>query len=656
MTPSPAAPPVPSWLSQLGRMSDPDQRVELFLADGTPIWRSNAGPQTWLQLCPCDEIMFGGRRGGGKSIGLQAWMISGDPSLPFDDPARESYINEPTFRGVFLRERYQDLKEFIDLCRDFYEPFGVKMKDDPAIMSFPSGAQIYTGHLGDEEAFRKWKGWGIARFGIEELTLIEKLNQYLKIFGSLRAVPRYRNGKHYPRLRTQIVSTTNPDGAGSSWVSERFVDVYTNGGQLIPWNTPMQDPVTKLWRIFIPSGLRDNPYLANDPQYMGMLLAQDPVTQKQWIEGDWHAQTGKYFVDYRPHGPVGLEEQRDFKQALHLIDPVELKSWWYRFGSGDWGYDHPSAFHKYCRNEKDGRIHVYDELLMRKVDSYEMGVRLAHWWEPELNELPEHQITLYLSPDAFSVRKAYEEPKSRAQQISDGIRSILGPQGSFILHYNDDEKVLAQRDEKAAAALYEHRRKQQAGKVCILIQRAKDSRLDGWDNVKRLLRFRPVSTPKMPDAQQLAELYERAGHAAYEAEVAKYRNQKAEIVPGIQIWRGCRELDRCLQSAVHDDGNHAEDMRKFDAEDGVGGDDAIDSLRMGCLSYKAVESQIPQGTWVREQVGHIQEEYQQVHGEQITDITRLMQIERTQKALYEKSHKPAGGTLTLPRAGSTRHR
>ena len=569
-------PPVPVWLSQTNRMSHPDQRVELFLPDGTPYWRSNPGPQTWLQLCPCTEVMFGGRRGGSKSNGLRAWMISGDPSLPEDDPARPSYINEPSFRGVFLRERYQDLREFIELCEEFYEPFGVKCKDDPVIFEFPSGATIYTGHLGDEEAFKKWKGWGIVRIGIEELTLIPKLKQYLKVLGSLRAVPRYRNGKMYPRLRTQIVSTTNPDGPGAQWVTDRFVDVYA-GGNLVPWNTPMQDPVTKMWRIFIPAGLKDNPYLANDQAYMGMLLAQDPVTQKQWIEGDWHAQTGRYFVDYRPHGPMSDEEAREYPQARHLIEPVELKSWWYRWGSGDWGYDHPAAFHKYVRNQRDGRIHVYDELVLRKVESFEIGVKLAHWWAPELDELPDHQITLHLSPDAFALRKAYDEPRTRAQQIEAGIRSVLGPQGAFILHYNEDEKAMEQRDSAAAQAAFERRKRAQAGKLCIMIQRAKDARLDGWDYMKSLLRFRPIQTQIEPDANHLAQIYQTRGHAAYEAELARYAKQTPEVVPGVQIWKTCRGLDRCLQSAMHDEGPKAEDVRKFDAEDGQNGDDELDS-------------------------------------------------------------------------------
>jgi hypothetical protein len=644
------APPLPEWATELNLLQHPDQRVRLYLPDGQEHWVSNAGPQTWLQVCPCDEICFGGRRGGGKSIGLIAWMISGDPTLPEDDPARTSFLNDPDFRGLFLRERYQDMRDFIEEAVEFFRPFGVRPVDNPAILTFPgTNAKIYTDHLGNEEAYNKYRGWNITRIGIEELTRIPKLKQYVRLFGSLRSKQRIRDGKVFPKLRTQIASTTNPDGPGASWCSQRFVDVYA-GGQLVPWNTPMQDPITKLWRIFIPAGLRDNPYLANNAEYWGMLMSQDPVTRAQWIEGDWHASGGAFFRDYRPFGPIGEQEQTEFPWARHLIEPVELKPWWYRWGSGDWGYDHPAAFHKFCRNDHDKRVHVYDELMLRKVGSFEMGTLLAKWWAPELDDLPEHQVTIYLSPDAFS---KIDEPKTRAEQIEAGIKSVLGPYGGFILHYNEEERQLAARDEKAASIAFEIRRKQQAGRVCIIIQKANShDRVARFAYVRDLLRFRPLVADTKPDAEYLTALFARKGQAAYEAEVAKYAQRKPEILPMLQIWRVCRELDRCMREAVHNEGPKHEEPLKMDAEDGVGGDDSLDSFSYGAFAFREIQNQMPRAHWVAERM----EEAQAKAPEPITDVNRLMQIQRQQEALYAKQHPPKGGTYTPPRAGSPWHR
>src|SRR5581483_9317366 len=86
--------------------------------------------------------------------------------------------------------------------------------------------------------------------------------------------------KTFPKLRTQLMGTTNPDGPGAQWVKSRFIRVYA-GGKPVPWNTPMKDPITGLSRIFIPARLNDNPYLRDDKKYMGMLLAQDEVTRRQ---------------------------------------------------------------------------------------------------------------------------------------------------------------------------------------------------------------------------------------------------------------------------------------------------------------------------------------------------------------------------------------
>ena len=177
-------PPVPAWLARA--MPDPAFQVQFLKKDNSPHWVSNVGPQTWTLLCPFDEILIGGRRGGSKTSALIAWFAMGDPSLAADDPARYSCLNEPSFRGLILRKEYQSMSEFVDECRDFFRPFGGKAKDDPTVFEFASGAKIYTNHLGDREAYEKYRGHGLTKIAVEELTQIPKEEWYLKLFGSLR--------------------------------------------------------------------------------------------------------------------------------------------------------------------------------------------------------------------------------------------------------------------------------------------------------------------------------------------------------------------------------------------------------------------------------------------------------------------------------------
>jgi hypothetical protein len=584
-------PSAPRWFKHYYPDVPADFQVR-FEKGGKLLWASNPGPQTWALCCPFDEILLGGARGGGKSAGLIGWMAMGDPTLPADDPARYSFLNDPDFRGLLLREEYQSMAEFVEEAVEFYRPFGGKPTGNPVVIDFSggkgkSGSKIYFNHLGDEEAYNKYRGWNLTKIGAEELTQIETLRRYLKLFGSLRSVERLRtvkvNGKdvqkRFPRLRTQMMNTTNPDGPGAAWVKARFVEVYSNG-KLIPWNEMMRDPISKLTRIFIPAGIKDNPFLRDDQKYMGNLLSQDEVTQAQWIHGDWNAGSGVYFRDYRPDGPRGEQESTEFPQARHRIDSAPLQPWWFRWGGGDWGYQHNAVFHKFCRNEHDKRIHVYDELAVRQTGSFELGVMLAKWWMPELESLPDHRITIALSPDAFSKTDA---SKTKAEQIEAGIKEVLGPYGAMLLRYNEDEKAAMARDPKAAAMMFELRKRDMEGKMCIALMPANNDRVAGWSYLRDLLRFRPALKDLTPDPNYLKHVLETRGIEAYELAAVHARDARPEVLPKIQIWRTCRTLDAFLRVAMHDDAPRAEDVRKFDAEDGVGGDDGGDCLIAGTL-------------------------------------------------------------------------
>lgn len=658
-------PPIPYWLD--GVLPEPGYQIEFRKPDQSLHWASNPGPQTWVLLCPYDEVLIGGRRGGSKSSALISWFAMGDASLPPDDPARFSFLNEPSFRGLMLRREYQAMGDFVDEATDFFRPFNVKVKDDPAIFEFKSGAKIYTNHLGDKEAYEKYRGHGITKIGVEELTQIPEERWYLKLLGSLRNKKQIRTHvvlgpdgkpvrKTFPALRTQIMSTTNPDGQGATWVKKRFVKVYAGKDQaLIPWNTPMRDPVSGMSRIFIPMRREDNPYLRDDKSYESKLMAQDEVTRKQWIEGDWDAGVGQYFSEFRPDGPIGEMEKTKYPWARHVIEPADLKPWWFRFGGGDWGYSHLAVFHKGCRNERDRRIHIYDELAVRQMGSFELGVMLAKWWLPDLEGLPDKQITIALSPDAFSKTDA---SRTKAEQMAAGIKEVLGPYGAFLLRYDDDERAAMLRDRKVAEDMFERRKQEMArGQLLIALKPANTDRIAGWSYLHDLLRFRPIVTETRDELKQrLVQTFERAGVEAYERELAKVDRSGPEVLPKLVLWRRCTEAVRGLSEALCDEPPRAEDVRKWDAIDGIGGDDGLDSLRHLAMSYKAVETTVPRSYWVGERIERAQEEYVELYGERLSDQTRLAMVAERQNALYQKKTNAGPKTFSFPRSSSARHR
>jgi hypothetical protein len=675
-------PAVPEWIdAYLGPNFDPEYQYELRDKNGDLIWKSNKGPQTHALFAPCEELLVGGRRGGGKSKWLIARPAMGDPTLPEYDPAYQSYLLDSSYRALILREEYQSMADFVDEAVEFYKHFGGKPAGDPKYLKFESGARIYFNHLQNEESFNKYKGWNITFIGVEELTQIRTLKSYLKLLGSLRSVERNRvvriDGKNVrmmlPGLRTQIASTTNPDGPGRDWVCGRFVYVLDDNGKEIPWNTPMRDVYTGAIRMFIPFPIEGNPFLSEDrpegQRYRSMLMAQDEVTRKQWMEGDWRAGTGLFFTDYRPDGPKGEEEQTKFPWARHIIKSAPLKPWWYRWGSGDAGFQHPAAYHKAVRNEQDGRIHIYDEMQVRQIGSYEQGALLAQWWQQDLVALQaagqDPCITVYMGADTFAKG---DSTQTKAEQMVAGIRQVLGPYGGLLLKYNEEEQSAMIREPKRAQAMFERRRQELAGHMCIALKPIYFRRPDAWDYMADKLRFRPVLVQFQTDEDRdhyLREILAQEGRESYERHAADIKNVKPEVLPKVLIWECCRELDRCIRRAERDtsaDGDpsrrsKSEDIRKFNAdENGENGDDALESGRNLIVAYKEISVMMPLSYFVSERVSQIQKDHLSATGEELTDLTRLRMIAMTQTANWQKQSAPPHSAISFARAGSSRHR
>lgn len=692
-TPVPEPPPVtmfpvPYWLSNPRSpyyseelVQNPNFQIEFKLPDGSTHWKSHPGPQTYALLCGFEELLVGGRRGGGKSVFLIAKPAMGDSSLPLDDPAHYSFLNDRSFRGLFLREEYQSLVEFIEEAKEFFKPFGGTAKGDPVYIDFKSGARIYFNHLQDENAFKKYKGWNLTFIGIEELTTVRTLRQYLRLLGSLRSAPRVRVvrdragrevKKTFPPLRTQIAATTNPDGPGAAWVADRFVKVPGKDGKIIFPSTPLFDTITLSYRIFIPFPIEANPTYAEDTaagrRYRSMLMAQDEVTRRQWMLGDWDAGSSLFFTEYRAEGPVGEEEAIKYPWARHFIKPVALQPWWHRWGGGDHGFDHPAAFHKFCRNESDHRVHIYDEMQMRHVGAFEQGARLAQWWQPELVALQKAGqlpcVVVHLGSDAFSKN---DEVKTIAERMMAGICEVLGPYGAIMLKYDDDEREAMLKNPRRAQQMFQQRIAKLEGRMAIALKPAYIDRKAAWDYMREMIRFRPaimhLQTPEQRD-KYLRDVLHQQGREAYEHQAEKLRSIKPEILPKLQIWDCCTELDRCLKAAQKDM-RGAEDPTKVSKQDDVlkfncdlqgdNGDDALESARNAIVAYKEIETTMPLSYFVSEKMAEAQEQHIAEFGSELTDNTRLMMIAQTQTARYNAMEKKTT-SFTLPRASSQRHR
>lgn len=199
-----------------------------------------------------------------------------------------------------------------------YAGLGVSIAYKPAILRFPSGAVIRTGHLKDDQAYTKYQGHEYPRMLIEELTQIPDEKRYLQLTSSCRST--------ITELRPQVFCTTNPGGQGHGWVKNRFIDVG-------PPDVPYTDDEGNT-RIFVPATLDDNPVLQEkDPQYIKRLDAlknSDEELWRAWRLGDWDVFAGQVF--------------REFRREKHVVRPFIPKKSFTHLLHMDWGYSENSAF------------------------------------------------------------------------------------------------------------------------------------------------------------------------------------------------------------------------------------------------------------------------------------------------------------------------
>ncbi len=251
-------------------------------------WKPNPRQKTFL-ASGVFECLFGGAAGPGKS---EALLVA---------PLR--WVGYPRFNGIVFRRTFPELnKSLIPRSHELYPAVvpGARYNSTNHEWRFPSGARIYFGHLEHETSVFDHRSSEYQFIGFDELTMFTE-QQYVYLLS------RARSGSGLP---IRIRSASNPGGPGHEWVFKRWgrwlnpeheerlgpdeVTYYINseeGEKTVERGTP-----GALSRQFIPGLLEDNPY-ANTLEYRQQLLAQDPVTRRQLLHGDWLVRpaAGLYF-------------------------------------------------------------------------------------------------------------------------------------------------------------------------------------------------------------------------------------------------------------------------------------------------------------------------------------------------------------------------
>lgn len=264
------------------------------------IIRPQPGPQEAFLSSPADIVIYGGAAGGGKSYGLLL------------EPLRH-ITTVPGFGAVIFRRTTEQVRNegaLWDTSETIYGSAGLKPKESVLEWEHaPTGNTIKFAHLEHEKHVRNWQGSQIPLIGFDELTHFTP-KQFWYLVGRNRSVCG---------VKPYIRATCNPDP--DSFVADLIAWWIDQDPNSPTYGLPLPDRagvVRWLVRIegelhwadtpeelrerfpgvqtrpksltFIPSKLEDNPALTSkDPEYLGNLLAQDPVEQARLLHGNWKA-------------------------------------------------------------------------------------------------------------------------------------------------------------------------------------------------------------------------------------------------------------------------------------------------------------------------------------------------------------------------------
>lgn len=362
-------------------------------------WRPNPKQELFLSLpTTIKEAILGGGAGTGKSDTLLIY------------PLVWKWHENPRFKQVFMRRTFPELRnEIVPRSRELYLKFGASFNKSDMAWTFPrldqygsgaknNGAMIYLGHCEDETDVAKYDSMEINLFTPDELT---SYTEYIYLYIGFT---RVRTSD--PTLPAIIRGAAMTGGVGHTFCKKRFVDPYKDAG-LDPYSFPPKVIVGRGGnkRIYIHSTLVDNPHV--DPGYAQSLDALPEAERKAKKFGDWDAYLGSVFDEFRDRKYPDEPEN-----ALHVIEPFNIPSWWPKIVIGDWGFA-AMTWIGFAAISPHGRVYIYREMFWKKTKIEE--------WAPQVKYFIDKE-----EPKVIKFCKSAGQDRGQEHTIQQQISSALG--------------------------------------------------------------------------------------------------------------------------------------------------------------------------------------------------------------------------------------
>lgn len=288
------------------------------------------GSQCLALSAPCDEILYCGTRGPGKTA-AQLMRFRRLVGLGYG----------AFWRGVIFDIEYKNLADIIAQSKKLFSKFndGARFLSSPSELKWvwTTGEELLFRYEKNADGYWNYHGQEFPFVGHNELTKRADSEFYEAMFSCMRSSFRPQD---YPRpdgtllspLPLECFSTTNPFGVGHNWVKKRFIDVAPRG-QIYRTVTKVENPATQqeedveLTRVAIHGSWRENKYL--DKKYIATLMAiKDPNKRAAWVDGSWDVTSGGRFDHL-------------WDSKTHIIKPFKIPRSWKVDRSHDWGESKP---------------------------------------------------------------------------------------------------------------------------------------------------------------------------------------------------------------------------------------------------------------------------------------------------------------------------
>jgi len=338
----------------------------------------------------CDDVLYGGAAGGGKSHALLLY-------------AARRRMEFPGTVGIIFRRTFPELeKSIIRSSFDLYIPLGARYNQSKRIWTFPNGSIQEFGYCERDGDVYKYQSAEYEDMCFDELTHFTEFQ-----FSYLTS--RCRTAK--TGVKTQIRCATNPGNIGHQWVYDRYIKPYYI-------HRLWKDELTEKTMTFIPAKIEDNPALNEaDPLYIKRLKELPEKKYLALAEGRWDVFEGAYFPEWNP--PLAILNAPRRPPDDHL-----------KFISLDWGYADPAAVY-WFEVTPYGRVYMYRELYMAKLSPRNLAKTIL-----EMSPKEEVYDRMMASPEIWGKKTELE---AGGQPIQEAMQEVFGDR--IMMHKANNARV-----------------------------------------------------------------------------------------------------------------------------------------------------------------------------------------------------------------------